>query len=231
MIDLHLKTCYNNRIQNNYEASKMKIRIIAMIGLLSFVTGCTTNPYSGEEQVAKSLKYGSIATVTGGIIGALVGGESGAYIGAGLGAAAGGGYGYYTDKQEMALRKQIEASQMTLTRNADRSLTVNMPDITFQINSATIKGFQIPALAAISDTVRQQGGSMRIIGHTDNTGSLEVNQQLSNARANSVANFMFQTGIPFHSVQTQGMAYHNPIADNSTVEGRARNRRVEVILQ
>lgn len=209
----------------------MKIKIIMLIVFLSFVSGCTTNPYTGESQMAKAAKYGGIATATGGIIGALVGGEKGAYIGAGLGAMVGGGYGFYTDKQEAVLRKQIEASQMTLTRNQDQSLTVNMPDITFQINSATIQQNHIQALSAIADTVKAQGGSMKIIGHTDNTGSLELNQNLSQARADSVANYMFSQGIPFSTVQTKGMAYYSPVADNKTEEGRSLNRRVEIILQ
>lgn len=209
----------------------MKIKMIMLIVFLSFVTGCTTNPYSGESQMAKSAKYAGIATATGGIIGALVGGEKGAYIGAGLGAMVGGGYGFYTDRQEALLRKQIESSKMTLTRNQDQSLTVNMPDITFQTNSATIQQSHIQSLSAIADTVKSQGGSMKIIGHTDNTGSLELNQNLSQARASAVANYMFQNGLPFNSVHAQGMAYYSPIADNSTAEGRSRNRRVEIILQ
>lgn len=90
----------------------MKIRILSAVVLAVSVMlgGCTTNPYTGEKQMAKSAKYGTIAAVTGGVIGALVGGEKGAYIGAGLGAMTGGGYGYYTDVQEKKLREQIQAS-------------------------------------------------------------------------------------------------------------------------
>lgn len=209
----------------------MKFKYIVLITLLSFVAGCTTNPYTGESQMAKAVKYGGIATTAGGVIGAVIGGKQGAMIGAGIGAMAGGGYGYYSDRQELALRKQIEASKMTLTRNEDNSLTVNMPDVTFQTNSATIEYVYMQSLLAVAQTVKENNGSMRILGHTDNTGSLELNSNLSNARALSVANFMFNNGIPFANVQTQGMAYYNPIADNSTVEGRAKNRRVEIILQ
>jgi outer membrane protein OmpA-like peptidoglycan-associated protein len=209
----------------------MKSKLLAILIFMSFLAGCTTNPYSGEEQMAKSVKYGGIATATGAAIGALVGGEKGAYIGAGVGALIGGGYGYYTDTQEAELRKEIADSQMTLTRNADKSLTVSMPDVTFQTNSATIQSHNYQALTAISNTVKERNGAARIIGHTDNLGSIELNQNLSQARANSVANYMFSQGIPFGSVQTQGMAFYAPVADNSSESGRARNRRVEIILQ
>ena len=209
----------------------MKTKLLVILIFMSFIVGCTTNPYSGERQMAKSVKYGGIATATGAVIGALAGGEKGAYIGAGLGAMLGGGYGFYTDHQEAKLRKELANSQMTVTRNPDHSLTVSMPDATFQTNSAAIQSYNYQALNSIANTAKERNGAIRVIGHTDNRGSLELNQNLSQARANSVANYLFSQGIPFGSIQTQGMAYYTPVADNTTEEGRARNRRVEIILQ
>lgn len=196
-----------------------------------FLAGCTINPHTGEKQTAKSVKYGGIATATGAVVGALIGGKKGAVIGAGLGAMTGGSYGFYTDYQENKLRKELEQARMTVTRNQDQTLTVTMPDITFQTNSAMIDSQFFQALTTISNTVKEKNGLVRIVGHTDNRGSIELNQALSLARANSVANYLSSQGVPFSNISTQGMAYYNPIADNETEFGRAKNRRVEIILQ
>lgn len=212
----------------------MKIVALIALSLSILLSGCTTNPYSGERQMAKSAKYGSLTAVAGGVVGALLGGKQGALIGAGLGAAAGGGYGYYTDVQEKNLREQMAAQNAAIevSRNQDNQLMVSMPsDVTFQSGSAEINPLNYQALTVIANTVRQRQGKMVIVGHTDNTGSLELNQSLSLARANGVANYMFAQGVPVANIHTDGMAYHKPIASNDTPQGRAMNRRVEIILQ
>lgn len=214
----------------------MKIRILSAVVLAVSVMlgGCTTNPYTGESQMAKSAKYGTIAAVTGGVIGALVGGEKGAYIGAGLGAMTGGGYGYYTDVQEKKLREQIQASnaEMELSRTKDNRLMITMPgDISFMSGSADINPSNYQALTVIANEVRTNNMTMMIVGHTDNTGSVALNDSLSKARANSVASYMYAQGIPFGAVKTEGLSFHQPVASNSTPDGRAKNRRVEIILQ
>jgi outer membrane protein OmpA-like peptidoglycan-associated protein len=214
----------------------MKIRILSVVLLAVSVMlgGCTTNPYSGEKQMAKSAKYGTIAAVTGGVIGALVGGEKGAYIGAGLGAMTGGGYGYYTDVQEKKLREQIQASnaEMELSRTKDNRLMITMPgDISFMSGSADINPSNYQALTVIANEVRTNNMTMMIVGHTDNTGSVALNDSLSKARANSVASYMYAQGVPFGAVKTEGLSFHQPVASNSTPDGRAKNRRVEIILQ
>lgn len=214
----------------------MKIRILSVVLLAVSVMlgGCTTNPYSGEKQMAKSAKYGTTAAVTGGVIGALVGGEKGAYIGAGLGAMTGGGYGYYTDVQEKKLREQIQASnaEMELSRTKDNRLMITMPgDISFMSGSADINPSNYQALTVIANEVRTNNMTMMIVGHTDNTGSVALNDSLSKARANSVASYMYAQGVPFGAVKTEGLSFHQPVASNSTPDGRAKNRRVEIILQ
>ena len=69
-----------------------------------------------------------------------------------------------------------------------------------------------------------------IYGHTDNTGSRAVNEKLSKERADAVANFLVGNGINRSRITTEGLAYDQPVADNSTTEGRAQNRRVEVYI-
>lgn len=214
----------------------MKIRILSAVVLAVSVMlgGCTTNPYTGESQMAKSAKYSTIAAVTGGVIGALIGGEKGAYIGAGLGAMTGGGYGFYTDVQEKKLREKIKASnaEMELSRTADNRLMITMPgDISFMSGSAEINPSNYQALSIVANEVRTNNMTMMITGHTDNTGSVALNDSLSKARANAVASYMYAQAIPFGAVKTEGLAFYQPVASNSTPDGRAKNRRVEIILQ
>lgn len=214
----------------------MKIRMLSavVLALSVILGGCTTNPYTGESQMAKSAKYGSIAAVAGGVVGALIGGEKGAYIGAGLGAMTGGGYGFYTDVQEKKLREQIKASnaEMELSRTADNRLMITMPgDISFMSGSADINPANYQALTVIANEAKTNKLAMIITGHTDNTGSIALNDSLSKARANSVASYMYAQGVPFAAVRTEGMSVHKPVASNATPDGRARNRRVEIILQ
>ena len=214
----------------------MKIRILSAVVLAVSVMlgGCTTNPYTGESQMAKSAKYSTIAAVTGGVIGALIGGEKGAYIGAGLGAMTGGGYGFYTDVPEKKLREKIKASnaEMELSRTADNRLMITMPgDISFMSGSAEINPSNYQALSIVANEVRTNNMTMMITGHTDNTGSVALNDSLSKARANAVASYMYAQAIPFGAVKTEGLAFYQPVASNSTPDGRAKNRRVEIILQ
>ena len=72
--------------------------------------------------------------------------------------------------------------------------------------------------------------NVQIYGHTDNTGSLEVNQRLSKARANSVLNYLMNSGIAGSRMVSDGYDYQFPVASNDTPEGRAQNRRVEVYI-
>lgn len=215
---------------------KMKSNWISALVLLLTVavSGCTTNPYTGESQTAKSVKYGSLTALALGGVGALIGGEKGAIIGATIGASVGGGYGYYTDVQEKKLRQQMAEANANIevSRNQQNQLMITMPsDITFNSGSAEINASNYQALMAVAGAVKERNGTMLIVGHTDNTGSLELNQSLSLARATSVANYMFAQGIPMNNIRTDGMAFHQPIASNATVAGREQNRRVEIILQ
>ena len=71
---------------------------------------------------------------------------------------------------------------------------------------------------------------IKSVGHTDSTGSANLNQRLSVNRANSVLNYLASRGITSDRMTSEGRGFNDPIADNSTPEGRAQNRRVEVYL-
>ena len=183
-------------------------RLLAMFLVLTLTaTACTTNPYTGEQQASK------------------------AGMGAGIGALAGGGVGYYMDKQDDELRAQLQNTGVSVTRDGD-NIILNMPgNITFATGSSDINADFFAVLNSVALVVNKYEKTyIDIIGHTDNTGSAELNQRLSEARANSVARYLESQKVLPQRIVTSGMGMNNPIASNSTPEGRAQNRRVEIVL-
>ena len=215
--------------------NKWRNLAFATLGL-SLLAGCTTNPYTGEREAGKAGIYGGVGAVTGAVIGAATSSKKdrakGALIGAAVGGAAGGGYGYYVDTQEAKLRQTLQGTGVQVQRNGDE-LTLIMPgNITFASNSADISsGFYstLNSLVLVFQEFDKNG--IDIVGHTDSTGSLELNQNLSNRRAQSVASYLTSNGVPAQRISAYGAGPNQPIASNATEAGRAQNRRVEINLR
>jgi outer membrane protein OmpA-like peptidoglycan-associated protein len=209
-------------------------RLLAMLLVLSLTgTACTTNPYTGERQASKTGIGAGVGAAGGALLGALAGGgkRKNVLIGAGIGALAGGGVGYYMDKQDNELRAQLQNTGVSVTRNGD-SITLNMPgNITFATGSSDINADFFPVLNSVALVVNKYEKTyIDIIGYTDNVGSAEMNQRLSEARANSVARYLESQKVLPQRILTSGMGMKKPVASNSTPEGRAQNRRVEIVL-
>lgn len=101
----------------------------------------------------------------------------------------------------------------------------------FDFDSDMLKDEGKAAIHDIDEQIKAKGGSVvdiNVIGHTDSTGPEEYNEQLSLRRATSVKNFMVSEGIDAGIIDVSGKGESSPIADNSTREGRAENRRVEI---
>jgi outer membrane protein OmpA-like peptidoglycan-associated protein len=209
-------------------------RLLAMFLVLTLaVTACTTNPYTGEKEASKTGIGAGIGAVGGALLGALAGGGSrkSVLIGAGIGALAGGGAGYYMDKQDNELRAQLQNTGVSVTRNGD-SIILNMPgNITFATGSSNINADFYPVLNSVALVVNKYEKTyIDIIGYTDNVGGVEMNQRLSEARANSVARYLEAQKVLPQRIIASGRGMNNPIASNSTPQGRAQNRRVEIVL-
>lgn len=99
--------------------------------------------------------------------------------------------------------------------------------VNFESGSAQISADAEPALLTVATILREQSQNVRIIGHTDASGDAGANRTLSEARAEAVKNFLMQQGVPAHRLSAYGMGQDQPIADNDTEAGRARNRRIE----
>ena len=134
-------------------------------------------------------------------------------------------------KEEMRARLLKQLNQVLETRDTPRGLVVNMPDVLFDIGQFTLKPAARERLARISGIVLAYPElKLEVEGHTDGIGSDDFNQKLSEKRAASVRDYLVNSGISMDSVVARGYGKTQPIADNSTSEGRKLNRRVEMIV-
>jgi outer membrane protein OmpA-like peptidoglycan-associated protein len=214
--------------QSICKKSLLAISLALTLGL----GACTTNPYTGEEQASKTAMGAGIGAAAGGLIGAATGGSRSAILlGVGIGALAGGSVGYYMDRQEAKLRAQLQSTGVSVTRNGD-NIVLNMPgNITFATNSSNISANFYPVLDSVALVINEfEKTYIDIYGFTDSTGSEPYNQTLSEARASSVARYLESQKVVSQRIVTRGMGESQPIATNDTPEGRALNRRVEIVL-
>lgn len=211
-------------------------RLTACLAGAALLAACTNNPYTGEREAGKAGVYGGVGALSGAVIGAATSSKKdrakGALIGAAVGGAAGGGYGYYVDTQEAKLRQTLQGSGVQVQRNGDQ-LTLVMPgNITFASNSADITSSFYPTLNSLVSVFKEfNKNGIAITGHTDSTGSQQLNQDLSNRRAQSVASYLAGQGVAASRISAFGAGSSQPVASNDTQAGRAQNRRVEIDLQ
>ena len=176
-----------------------------------------------------------IGAVAGAVLGAATGGKAGtdAVIGGALGAVAGNVWSKRQEDRRVALEQATRGTGVEVSRTADNQLKLNIPnDVSFDVNSATIRpamrGVLDPFAAALRD---DPNARVMIVGHTDNTGPDSVNNPLSLERARSVHDYLTSRGVSPSHMQTAGRGEREPVADNGTESGRARNRRVEIYLR
>lgn len=210
-----------------------KRMLAAILAATLAVPACTTtNPFTGEQEINKTSKGAGIGALAGLATAILIGGDRKALLlGAGIGALAGGGIGLYMDKQEDKLRMQLQSTGVSVTRNGD-SIILNMPgNVTFATSSSNISADFYRVLDSVALVLNEYEKTyVDIIGHTDSTGALEYNQTLSEARASSVARYLESQKVVSQRIITRGVGPAQPIATNDTSDGRALNRRVEIIL-
>ena len=209
---------------------------LAGVGIVvsCLLAGCTTvNPYTRESQTSKAAKGAGIGAAVGAVAGLLTKGDKleNALIGAGVGALAGGGVGYYMDVQEKKLRDKLEGTGVSVTRVGD-NITLNLPSsITFATNSSDLNSGFYNALGGVAMVLKEYNKTViEVAGHTDSTGSDQYNQQLSERRASSVANYLVGQGITQQRLLTVGAGETHPVASNDSEAGRAQNRRVEMTI-
>ena len=168
---------------------------------------------------------------TGGLIGGAVGTASGGPVAGAVGALAGASIGASLDRQQKALEQGLADSGATIV-NTGQTLVVTLPErVTFDVGSAELHPDYVDEIAFIARILRDNPHSnVRVLGHTDNTGSTSYNQRLSERRAAAVTDVLVTNGVAAGRVSTFGAGYHLPVASNDTPGGRAQNRRVEIVI-
>lgn len=168
----------------------------------------------------------------GAILGQVIGGDTeGTLIGAGIGAAIGGiagnQIGAYMDRQEQDLRNAVAASEYaSVQRNQDVLVATFKSDVFFDFDSSTLKAGSYSEIGRIANVLNKYPQTtIRVEGHTDSTGSASYNQQLSERRAEAVADALVQRGIDSRRITTVGFGESQPISSSN-----ATNRRVSIVI-
>ncbi len=135
------------------------------------------------------------------------------------------------DKAAMRAQLLAQLNAVLQTQDTARGLIVNMADVLFDTGSSTLRAPAREKLAKISGIVLAHPGlSLQIEGHTDSVGSDQMNQQLSERRADSVRDFLIAQGVAGSAVTAKGFGKADPVASNDTADGRQKNRRVELVV-
>ncbi|MFT3719620.1 OmpA family protein [Pseudorhodoferax sp.] len=186
----------------------------------------------GCANMSETQKGTAIGAGVGAAAGALVGKGKGAAIGAGVGALGGYIWSNHMQQKKAEMERATAGTGVSVTQTADNQLKLEIPsDISFDTGRADIRPSLRPILDQFANGLRDQPNTeIRIIGHTDSTGSDAINDPLSLQRANSARDYLADRGVDPRRILTAGRGSHEPIADNGSDAGRARNRRVEIYL-
>ena len=209
-----------------------RLLFVALIAVLAM--GCA-------QPTTKTRQGAMVGTGVGAAIGAglgqVIGGDTeatllGAGIGAVLGGAAGGSIGRYMDNQEAALRQQFANSEAaSIQRNVDLLAVTFKSDFLYDIGSAALKPGAYTEIQRVSQVLNQYPQTRILVaGHTDSTGTTELNQELSERRALGVRDALIAQGVAADRISTLGYGENQPVASNYTPEGRQLNRRVVITI-
>ena len=210
-----------------------KFICMAMVALV-LLPGCGT-----LSQTAKGTAIGSgSGAALGAIIGSIISKDAkGAAIGAAIGTAVGAGTGALIgnkmDKKAEELAALENAQVETITdKNGLAGIKVTFNSgILFPLNGIQLSDASRKELKEFAQKMSDlQDTDITIYGHTDNTGTAEVNERISRQRAEAVQSYLQSCGIASGRLSSQGLSYTDPVADNATAEGRAQNRRVEIYI-
>ena len=212
---------------------------LSLLSTSAFLQSCTTfDPYTGEQKTTKTAVGAGIGASVGAVVAYLdnKGDDSRKrnqriLAAAAGGAAIGGGIGYYMHKQEAKLRQQLRGTGVSVERVGDNINLIMPGDITFATNSADINSSFYPVLDSVALVLTEFDKTVVVVaGHTDSDGSDALNETLSRNRASSVSNYLISQKILPARFEIIGFGERQPIASNTTAEGKQLNRRVEITL-
>jgi len=175
----------------------------------------------------------AIGAAAGAVLSSATGGSAGtgAVVGGAIGAVAGNVWSKRMEEKRQAMEQQTKGTGIEVAKTEDNQLKVNVPsDFSFDVGRSAIKPEMRPVLDQFAKGL-DPNMRVRIIGHTDSTGNDAINNPLSIDRAQSVRDYLAARGVSPTRVETSGEGSRRPIASNDSVEGRAKNRRVEILLR
>lgn len=201
---------------------------------------CATDEY-GKKRPLTSMQKGAMIGAGAGALAGYLGRKDhkgkGALYGAVGGGLVGGAVGAYMDSQrkdlEKALAAEVSSGAIKIEKRDQDTLMVTMTaNTSFDSNSAEIKPAFNSTMDKIADVLVRYGKTyLVIIGHTDNVGTTEYNQALSQRRANAVRDYLQNQGVVPERLETLGKGETEPRAANTSEDGRSLNRRVEILVE
>ncbi|WP_414730562.1 OmpA family protein [Vibrio vulnificus] len=213
-------------------------KVSIALAILLTLSGCQAtqrqNATTGESETNSATKGALIGAIAGAVAGAATGDKKDrgkrALIGAAGGVAIGGGVGYYFDQQEKALREALLNSGVQVERVGENQLLLRLENgIGFSSSSYALDSSIHNTLKGVAQIlVEYPDTSLVIDGFTDSTGNDASNQILSERRAESVRSFLISQNVAAGRAVARGNGERYPLCTNSTAEGRACNRRVEI---
>jgi outer membrane protein OmpA-like peptidoglycan-associated protein len=218
--------------------AKLIVTGVSIAALLGAAACTTTDPYSSTPR-RNNTGTGVIAGALGGaLLGYLTNtsnseeGRKNALIGAGIGALGGAAVGAYMDRQQRELEAELSGSGVGVARQGD-NLVLRMPsDVTFASNQSAVNSRFYATLDDVAAVLnRYDQSTIDIIGHADSDGADDYNLNLSRQRASSVAQYLVQRNVLADRLYVDGRGESQPIASNQTAEGKAQNRRVEILIR
>jgi outer membrane protein OmpA-like peptidoglycan-associated protein len=215
----------------------MKQILVYMLAVTVAAGGLSGCANMTETQRGTAIGAG-VGAAAGAGIGAISGGNrsaragTGAVIGGVLGAGAGYIWSQRMQQQKQAMEQATKGTGVAVTQTPDNQLKLEIPsDISFDTGRSDIRPNFAPILDRFANSLRDHATTtVSIVGHTDSTGNDAINNPLSVNRAASTRDYLAARGVSANRVSINGMGSHQPIADNGTEQGRARNRRVEIFV-
>jgi len=187
---------------------------------------------AGCANMSDTQRSSAIGAGVGAVAGGLIGDGRGAVVGGAAGALGGYIWSQHMAKKKAEMERATAGTGVAVTQTADNQLKLEIPaDVSFATGRADIQPSLRPILDQFASGLREQPNTeLRIIGHTDSTGTDAINNPLSLQRAASARDYLAMRGVDPNRIQIAGRGSYEPIADNGTDAGRAKNRRVEIYL-
>lgn len=206
---------------------------LSTVALLAGSLGGCANMSETQQTTATGAGIGALA---GAVIGGVTGGGRGAAAGAAIGGAVGAGGGYlwskHMEEQKATMEQATKGTGVSVSQTADNQLKLDIPsDVSFDSGRYDVKPNLRPILDRFATTLNQNPvTTIRIVGHTDNSGSDAINNPLSVNRAAATRDYLVARGVAASRISIDGRGAREPIADNGSAAGRAKNRRVEIFV-